>query len=134
MYESREASSAFSRLRRWRMTLWLIGFILFTYINMSEDLIINSSNILYAGNLLMISLSIIKKYWIKRAVVASWFDFWSNNDYIPVNLKRLSDYLGISKRTLVKILKEFCDNWFLSIYKRNEVGDICYKVNKDFIW
>ena len=91
-------------------------------------------DMLYASDYLMISLSMIKKYGKNHAIVASWFDFWSNSDYIPVNLKMLSDYLWISKRTLVKILKEFCDYWFISIYKRNDIGEICYKVNKDFIW
>lgn len=90
-----------------------------------------SVDMLYSGKKIMIDLDIMKKFGKTHAIVLWWLKMWSDNDYIPVNNKRLSEYLWISKRQIISILKDFRELWFIKIKWYNELGEVCYQFNQD---
>lgn len=91
---------------------------------------LNSDDILYNLNSILIDLGEYKTLGKTIWVLMGWFHYWENNDEIPVNNQRLSEYLGVSRRQIVSYLKTLRELWYIMVVWYDEYDNVYYKVLK----
>ena len=89
-----------------------------------------SIDILYNLNSFLVDLDEYKVLGRTMGVLMWWFHYWEDNDKIPVNNQRLSEYLGVSRRQIVSYLKTLRELWYIMVVWYDEYDNVYYKVLK----
>ena len=90
----------------------------------------SSIDMLYNLNSILVDLDEYKVLGKTMGVLMWWFHYWEDNDKIPVNNQKLSEYLGVSRRQIVSYLKTLRELWYIMVVWYDEYDNVYYKVLK----
>ena len=91
---------------------------------------VSSIDMLYNLNSILVDLDEYKVLGKTMGVLMWWFHYWEDNDKIPVNNQKLSEYLGVSRRQIVSYLKTLRELWYIMVVWYDEYDNVYYKVLK----
>ena len=90
----------------------------------------SSIDMLYNLNSILVDLDEYKVLGKTMGVLMWRFHYWEDNDKIPVNNQKLSEYLGVSRRQIVSYLKTLRELWYIMVVWYDEYDNVYYKVLK----